>query len=143
MTEAEQRLAVIREAETWLRTPYHHQGRIKGAGVDCATILLEVFSAVGIAENAYPEYSPEWHMHRSEELYLGWMAKYTREIAAEDLDVGDIIVWKWARCYSHGSIYVGGGELIHSYIKTGCVRAAMSEGIFEDRPHRFYSVWGK
>lgn len=141
MTEQEERAAVVAEAMTWLRTPYHHQGRIKGVGVDCATILLEVFHVAVNAENAFPEYSPEWHLHRSEEVYLRWMQKYTREVEAPG--VGDIIVWKWGRCFSHGSIYLGNDELIHSYISTGCVLANMRDGLFENRAHKFYSYWAK
>lgn len=141
MTEQEERAAVVAEAMTWLRTPYHHQGRIKGVGVDCATILLETFHAALKAENAFPEYSPEWHLHRSEEVYLSWMKKYTREVEAPD--VGDIVVWRWGRCFSHGSIYLGDGQLIHSEISTGCVLASMSDGMFENRPHKFFSYWAK
>lgn len=39
--ELQQRAAVIAEAESWLSTPYHHEARIKGHGVDCAQILDE------------------------------------------------------------------------------------------------------
>ncbi len=33
---------VVRTARTWLGTPYHHQGRLKGVGVDCAGLLIGV-----------------------------------------------------------------------------------------------------
>ena len=31
---------VVREAKTWLGTPFHHQGRLKGVGVDCAGVIV-------------------------------------------------------------------------------------------------------
>ena len=31
------------EALTWLGTPYHHQGRVKGVGVDCGQILIAIY----------------------------------------------------------------------------------------------------
>ena len=34
---------VCRIARSWLGTPYHHMGRVKGAGVDCAMFPLEVY----------------------------------------------------------------------------------------------------
>jgi len=37
------RLAVIEEAWGWLRTPYHHMGRVRGAGTDCLMLLAEVY----------------------------------------------------------------------------------------------------
>lgn len=141
--EQAQREAVLAEARTWIGTPYHHQGRIKKVGVDCATILLEVFSRCGLAENAFPEYSPTWHLHRGEEVYLCWMARYTREITEAELQPGDIVVFKWGRCFSHGSIYIGNGEVLHSYIGIGCIISNMSEGLFEGRDRRYFSVWGK
>ena len=36
-----QRVCAI--ARTWLRTPYHHMGRVNGAGVDFAMFPLEVY----------------------------------------------------------------------------------------------------
>ncbi len=35
-------LDVVRTARTWLGTPYHHQGRLKGVGVDCAGLIIGV-----------------------------------------------------------------------------------------------------
>ncbi len=40
-------LEAVQEALTWLGTPYHHQGRIKGVGVDCGTLICEVYEKVG------------------------------------------------------------------------------------------------
>lgn len=37
-------LQAVAEAITWLGTPYHHQGRVKGVGVDCGTLLCEVYA---------------------------------------------------------------------------------------------------
>ena len=44
MLSNEQRDLIVEETKSWLRTPYHHQGAIKGVGVDCAMILIKVFS---------------------------------------------------------------------------------------------------
>lgn len=42
------RAAVVAEARTWIGTPYHHQARVKGVGVDCAGVLIGVARALGI-----------------------------------------------------------------------------------------------
>ena len=39
--------AVVAEARTWLDTPFRHQGRLKGVGVDCLGIIVEVGKAIG------------------------------------------------------------------------------------------------
>lgn len=38
----------IAQASTWLKTPYHHQGRVKGVGVDCIGLLVCVAEELGI-----------------------------------------------------------------------------------------------
>ena len=45
------REAVIREAKSWIGTPFHHAARIKGAGVDCLMLLAEIYERV--------EFTPE------------------------------------------------------------------------------------
>lgn len=39
---------IVAEARTWLDTPFHHQGRLKGIGVDCAGVPIGVARALGL-----------------------------------------------------------------------------------------------
>ena len=65
------RRLVVTEAASWLRTPYHHMGRVKGGGVDCLMLLAEVYEAVGVIPHVeIPFYPPDWHLHRGVERYL-------------------------------------------------------------------------
>ena len=43
MAKKAKNLEAVQEALTWLGTPYHHQGRVKGVGVDCGTLICEVY----------------------------------------------------------------------------------------------------
>jgi hypothetical protein len=55
-------------ARAWLRTPYHHMGRVKGGGVDRATLPAEVYARAGVVPAlAIPFYPPDWHLHRNAE----------------------------------------------------------------------------
>lgn len=141
MIEQEQRTAVVAAARKWLLTPYHHQGRVMGAGVDCATLIIEAYAAAGVIKNIFPDYSAEWHLHKSEELYLQHVESYAKQV--DEPDIADLIVWRWGRTFSHGAIYIGNGEVIHSYIGIGCVIASMRDNIFEGRPKKCFTVWGK
>ena len=98
-----ERRAVVAEARAWLRTPYHHMGRVKGAGVDCATLLAEVYARAGvIAPVAIPFYPPDWHLHRDAERYLGFVLEHAREIASEAKPKpADLALWRYGRCFSH------------------------------------------
>ncbi len=40
--------AIVKAARSFVGTPYHHQGRVKGVGVDCVGLIFGVASAVGI-----------------------------------------------------------------------------------------------
>lgn len=42
------RAEFIAQTRTWLGTPYHHQGRVKGVGVDCIGLLVCVAGELGI-----------------------------------------------------------------------------------------------
>jgi cell wall-associated NlpC family hydrolase len=44
--------AIAAEAETWLGTPFHWQGRVKGAGVDCKGLVAGVAAACGRHEGS-------------------------------------------------------------------------------------------
>lgn len=41
---------VVTAARGWIGTPFHHQGRAKGVGVDCAGVLVEVARELGIGD---------------------------------------------------------------------------------------------
>lgn len=134
------RAAVVDEARTWLLTPYHHQGRVKGAGVDCAMLLIEVYRACGLIPDIDPRpYPPDWHLHRDEERYLGWVMRYAQKI--EEPRPGDIALFQFGRCVSHGAIVVEWPAIIHSYINEGCVLADGTQGVMAGRVRSFYSIF--
>lgn len=143
--EHTQRAMVVAELATWLGTRYHHHGRIKGVGVDCAMLLAEVYERCGLVPHvdagAYPT---DWHLHRGEEQFLGWLhAVGARPVAAPQ--AGDIGIFKFGRCFSHGGVV---GEvvdglpyLVHSYIRRGVILTALDEEPLSGREVRWYSLW--
>lgn len=133
-----ERAAVIAEARAWLRTPYHHMGRVKGAGVDCATLLAEVYANAGVIPLVtIPFYPPDWHLHRDAERYLGFVLEHADELpcvaqaSAESCGrepsceakakPADLALWRFGRCFSHGAIVVDWPLVIHAYAGRGCV----------------------
>lgn len=140
---AEQRARVIAEAHTWVAalTPYHHQGRIKGVGVDCATILCEVYEAAGVIPYVDPTpYPPDWHLHRDGERYLGWLHQYARE--TDTPRPGDVAVWKFGRCFSHAAILCDDEHIIHSYIGQGVRLERRDADLFRGRAVKYFTLWG-
>lgn len=116
---AASRADIVAEARTWLGTPYHHHARVKGVGVDCAQILLAVYAdALGLAPSLdVGHYSTQWHLHRSEELYLAWLQQAgARQV--EQPEAGDIAMFRFGRTFSHSGICTGGGLVVHAYADT-------------------------
>lgn len=116
--EREQRAAVVAEARSWLRTPYHHAARLKGVGVDCAMLLAEVYAAVGLVPRITPEaYPPDWHLHRGEQKFLAWVARYAFPV--EDPLPGDAAMYRFGRAAAHGAIVIAWPRIIHARIGIG------------------------
>src|SRR5579859_1944813 len=139
---AEQRTGIVRAARDWLGTPYHHHARVKGAGADCAMFPLAVYQECGVLPREYqpPEYSVQWHLHRSEELYLKEIDKFVMEIPGPP-QPADFVVFQFGRTYSHGGIVVDWPLIIHSYIPHGVLLSnALRDGELLGRKHRFFAL---
>lgn len=131
---------VVAEARTWLSTPYHHMGRIKGVGVDCGQILIEVFSTVGMMPRIETGYYPhDWHFHRDEERYLGWIKQFAHQV--ETPQPGDIALFKFGRCISHGAIVLDWPMMIHAYHDRGVVYESANSLEMKGRLDSFWSMF--
>lgn len=120
MTLTEQQAAIVAEAESWLRTPYHHAADVKGVGVDCAMLPVRVFCAIGLVPHFDPRpYPHDWMLHRSEERYLGWVERFADKVS-EPLP-GDLVLFRVGRCLAHGGIVVAPEIMIHADLHAGCV----------------------
>ena len=115
-----QREAVVAAAMDWMGTPYVHMGRIKGVGVDCAQLLIAVYSEAGVIEAFDPgTYTHDWYMHRSEELYLGHLLQHAEQVDAPE--PGDMAAYRFGRTMSHAGIITEPGYMVHAYRPHGCV----------------------
>jgi cell wall-associated NlpC family hydrolase len=140
VNEAQQRQAVVDEAWTWLHTAYHHGARVKHVGVDCAQILIGIYSNVGLIEafdtGPYPH---DWHLHRSTERYLGWLSKHAHEVKTPG--VGDVVMFKFGRCFAHGAVLVSEAAVIHSYLGTGVIHSRLRDAPLHGRQRQYWSFW--
>lgn len=135
-----ERAKVVEEAKSWLGTPYHPHGRIKGSGVDCAMLPAEVYEAVGLIPRVVPEHYPiDWHMHRNDEKYMDTVTGHA--FRTDNLFPGNFILYKWGRCFAHGAIIVAWPVVIHAFVGQGVVLAHGNDGRLKDREHRIYTLW--
>lgn len=121
-TEAEQRQAVVAAVRKWVLTPYHFEADILGAGVDCGMLLVRVFVDLGLVPPFDPRpYPPDWMLHRDEERYLGWVYKACGPV--EKPQPGDIALFRFGRCYSHGGVVTQADPvaIVHAFRDVGMV----------------------
>ena len=155
-TELAQRRAVIAEARTWIGTDFHHRAAVKATwdaegnrltpgGVDCATLLAQVYEAAGIiAPVPIPSYPPDWFQHREGERYLATVMERGREIAEAEALPGDVVVFKFGHSFSHGAIVMPPGwpAIVHAFFGSRLVQLDHGDGgVLGDRMRRFFTVW--
>lgn len=98
--------------------------KLKGVGIDCAQILVEVYSAVGVIEwFSTGRYVRDWMMHQSEERYLALIIPHAEEYdwREEPIEASDIVVWRFGKTYSHGGIVTKWPRFVHAYAEYGMV----------------------
>jgi len=52
-----------------------------------------------------------------------------------------VVLWKYGRCFSHGSIYVGDGIFVHSYLRLGVIKSRAAEEPLCGRELQHWSFW--
>ncbi len=113
---------VVKEAESFLNTPWHHEARIKGAGIDCGMFLLEVGEAVGAIPHIQPDhYPPDFMCHRNETWFLDLIMQYCDEVFEPPYLPGDIVMFKHGRIFSHSGFVIDWPKIIHASAPDKCV----------------------
>lgn len=121
--EIAERDAIDRIAREWVGTPFHDLGEIKGVGTDCAKFLKCVWLEAGLIPNiAIETYSPAHFLHQKEERFLGWVQKMAREIEPDQVQYGDVVLFKLGHVFAHGAIVVKPGwpNIIHAHFGKRC-----------------------
>jgi cell wall-associated NlpC family hydrolase len=131
---------IVEEAISWVGTPYHSGANIKGVGVDCGQILIEIFGNVGVIDKFNVEaYPMDWALHRSEEKYLEFIEKYCDRV--EKWQQGDIVLYKFGRCVSHSGVFIDDkGTIVHALVDVGVIYSNYLEGNLGRRVYGFYRV---
>ena len=109
-------LAIVQEARSWLGTPFHHQGRCKGVGVDCAGLVIAVAKALGLSDFDTQDYTPVPDGQRLECL----CHTHLQHLPLEQLAPGDVLLFRFDQQPQHLAIAAdhlqSGLSLIHAYL---------------------------
>jgi len=129
---------ITTEALSWIGTPYHHHGRLKGVGADCAMFPAAVY---GVEPDIGP-YPAQWHLHHDEERYLEAVLRHA--VPVEAPGEGDFVLWKYGRCFSHGGIVIRWPLVVHARLGLGVILddASINQDL-RHRKTRFFSPFGE
>ena len=149
--EDEMRRAVVAEALKWVGTPYYNLGDTLGAGVDCCMLLIRAWVDSGLIEPFDPRpYPVQWYMHSDEERYLEWLQLCAVEV--DEPKMGDIVVWKFGRCFSHSAILVDPHQVVHALAEhRRCLVTSIDESFLrwvdrsetKTRPVRYFDIFAR
>ena len=126
------REAIVAEARTWLGTPFRHQGRLKGVGVDCAGVVIGVATELEIPCNDVSGYGRipskgKFHTELSARL---------DPIQLSDVLPGDMMTFAWRGEAQHIAIVSTVGEhilLIHAWQEIGSCVENIFDPIWQQR----------
>jgi NlpC/P60 family putative phage cell wall peptidase len=109
---------VVKEAQSWIGTPYRHQASLKGVGCDCLGLVRGVWrSLYGSEPEALKPYSADWAEAGGADALLDAARRHFDEKPKADMAAGDVILLRWKPLHAakHAGILVSEQAFIHAY----------------------------
>jgi len=79
---------IAAEARTWVGTPFRHQARLKGVGVDCAGVVEHVGKTLGVVPNV--KIMP-YKMSPNSKAMRAELCKFLDQITFSQVELGDVL----------------------------------------------------
>lgn len=115
---------IVAEARRWLGTPFIHQGRQLGVGVDCVGVLFGVAWALGLSQFDFRAYLPRPNTDTMSAL----LREHLEPIAVADAREGDVLHFVIAGRPQHVGLLTAPDYLLHAYQAVGrCVEHRLDD----------------
>lgn len=120
---------IVTLAESWLGTPYRHQGATKGVGCDCIGLVRGIWRELyGNEPEAVPAYAPDWAERSGEERLLeAGRRLFGPALPVDAAAPGDLLLFRWRPdcAAKHAGILAGPRHFIHAYEQAAVTRSAL------------------
>lgn len=122
---------IVTAARAYLGTPYRHQGRVRGVGIDCLGLLICTARDLGLAA---AEYDVPHYTHQPDQTeFLAGLRRHLIEIPVSQAQPGDVLLLSSHGVATHVAFRTDAGVL-HAYAPAGQVvehglRAAFSRAV--------------
>lgn len=117
------RQQIVESAREWIDTPFHHQARLKGVGVDCVGLVIGVARELALINATFDVVGYPRVPDGTSLMQI--VREHMTEIPRERMQVGDVIVVSFDRDPQHlgilGDYRHGGFSIIHAAGLTGRV----------------------
>ncbi len=131
MTEFTEKM--IQAAREALDTPFHHQGRVAGVGLDCIGLIVH---AACVAELPVDDCIDYGRNPDGTRLAAALLAHGFEEVTA--MQGGDVLLFRFNRLPQHVALATSENSMIHAYAPLGRV---VESGIGESWQRRLVGIY--
>lgn len=107
-------------ALSYVGTPHHNGGNVKGAGLDCCTLVAHVYRDMGWGDIPITfGYSSDWFCKKGcEEILLAYLEMFFKRVKKPK--AGDVASYRFGRAeYAHVGIVLPGSRILHCTVEQG------------------------
>lgn len=101
---------IIREARSMIGTPWRHQGRVPGHGLDCIGLAICVLQRLGVEINDRNNYGRAPVPHE----FIAAIREHVPEKSLDDLLPGDLVLMAPRKILQHAGIIVSLETMVHA-----------------------------
>lgn len=114
---------IVREARRYVGTPFVHQGRQLGRGIDCAGLVVNVAHSLGLSDYDQDGYGRE----PQGELLRRILDEQMVQIPLAEYAPGDVLLMRFERYPQHLAVVTDHG-IVHAYESVGrCVEHRLDD----------------
>lgn len=106
---------VCKKALEYLDTPFHHQGRKKGVGLDCAGFIVELAKECKLYKGNVVDMKNYSAKPDGVSLRKTLLQGTAKEKTFTDIKIGDIILFRFLQNPQHLALYMPNNKIIHAY----------------------------
>ena len=120
---------IIATARSWLGTPYHEQGSLRGVGCNCLGLARGVWrEVVGSEPFPIPPYSRDWGETEPREVLAADGRSMMIEILPADAGASALVLFRMMprAIAKHVRILTGPDRFIHTYERLGVIEEPLT-----------------
>ncbi len=131
---------VVIAASSWIGTPFQHQARVKGIGVDCAGLVIGVAHQIGVTDydiDGYPRVPDGAMMERV-------LGEQLIHVNMDNMQAGDVLLFGFMKYAQHLAIITQMNPvyIIHAYQPNGKVTHHRLDTVWRRRIRGVYRLPG-